>query len=76
MCDTFDKIMEINMVAGRKNGKYLNICIDADIYDRLEAYCEAVGQKKTAAVERILTDYLDRFDKDPEGTVLIWQKEN
>lgn len=63
------------MATGKKNGKYLNVCIDAGIYDRLAAYCEAVGQKKTAAVERILTDYLDRFDEDPKGAVLIHKME-
>ena len=61
------------MAAGKKNGKYLNVCIDVEIYNRLVAYFDAVGQKKTVAVERILTDYLDKFDADPKGTVLIHQ---
>ena len=38
------------MAAGKKNGKYLNVCIDVEIYNRLVAYFDAVGQKKTVAV--------------------------
>ena len=39
----------------KKNGTYLNICIETPIYERLEALCEDAGQTKTVAVERALT---------------------
>lgn len=51
------------MAKGKKNGKYLNVCIDADIYDRLASYCNMAGQSKTVAVERILGEFLDRFEQ-------------
>lgn len=45
----------------KKNGKYLNICIELPIYERLEAFCEESGQPKTTAVERALLAYLDNY---------------
>ncbi len=47
----------------KKNGTYLNICIETPIYERLEALCEDAGQTKTVAVERALTAYLDDYDE-------------
>ncbi len=38
--------------------------MDADIVERLDAYCEELGQSKTLAVERILKDRFDKYDKD------------
>ena len=43
----------------KKNGTYLNICIETPIYERLEALCVDAGQTKPGAVERALTAYLD-----------------
>ena len=47
------------MAKPKKNGTYLNVCIDSDIYDRVEQVCESVGQTKTIAVERALSAYLE-----------------
>ncbi|MBQ3460962.1 MAG: hypothetical protein IJH14_09870 [Solobacterium sp.] len=47
----------------KKNGTYLNICIETPIYERLEALCEDAGQTKTIAVERALTAYLDNYEE-------------
>ena len=47
----------------KKNGTYLNICIETPIYERLEALCEDAGQTKTIAVERALIAYLDDYDE-------------
>lgn len=47
----------------KKNGTYLNICIETPIYERLEALCEDAGQTKTVAVERALKLYLDDYEK-------------
>ena len=47
----------------KKNGTYLNICIETPIYERLEALCVDAGQTKTVAVERALTAYLDVYDE-------------
>lgn len=48
----------------KKNGTYLNVCIDSDIYRRLTAYCEAAGQSKTVAVERSLKEYIEKYDRE------------
>lgn len=47
----------------KKNGTYLNICIETPIYERLEALCEDAGQTKTIAVERALTAYLNDYEE-------------
>ena len=47
----------------KKNGTYLNICIETPIYKRLEALCSDAGQTKTIAVERALTAYFDDYDE-------------
>ena len=52
-----------NMGRPKKNGTYLNICIETPIYERLEALCEDAGQTKTVAVERALKAYLDNYEE-------------
>ncbi len=47
----------------KKDGKYLNLRIRSDIYDRFESFCENTGRIKTTALEMILTQYLDEYDK-------------
>lgn len=42
------------MARAKKNGTYLNICIESPIYEKLEALCVDAGQTKTKAVERAL----------------------
>ncbi len=49
------------MARPKKNGTYLNVCIETPIYERLEKFCEDAGQTKTVAVERALTAYLDDY---------------
>lgn len=51
------------MARPKKNGTYLNVCIESPIYERLAQFCEDAGQPKTVAVERALTAYLDDYDK-------------
>ena len=48
----------------KKNGTYLNVCIDSDIYRRLATYCKAAGQSKTVAVERSLCEYIENYDRE------------
>lgn len=50
------------MARPKKNGIYLNVCINKDIYDRLETLCYDIGQTKTIAVERALAAYLDDYE--------------
>lgn len=49
------------MARQKKNGTYLNVCIETPIYERLEKLCEDAGQTKTVAVERALSAYLDDY---------------
>ena len=51
------------MARPKKNGKYLNVCIEANIYDNLEQFCDDAGQTKTVAVERALMEYLESYEK-------------
>lgn len=51
------------MARPKKNGTYLNVCIDTPVYDRLADYCEESGQPKTVAVERALTFYLNDYEE-------------
>ena len=51
------------MARPKKNGTYLNVCIETPIYERLAAICENAGQSKTIAVERALTAYLDDYEE-------------
>lgn len=51
------------MAKPKKNGTYLNVCIETPIYERLEAVCEDAGQSKTVAVERALMAYLEDYEE-------------
>lgn len=51
------------MARPKKNGTYLNVCIETKIYDRLVELCEDAGQTKTVAVERALLAYLEDYDE-------------
>ena len=51
------------MAKPKKNGTYLNVCIESSIYERLDRFSEDAGQAKTVAVERALTAYLDEYEE-------------
>lgn len=51
-----------------KDGKALNLYIEAEIADRLEQYCDDTGITKTAAIERILESYFDERDRKIKKT--------
>ena len=51
------------MARPKKNGIYLNVCIEKHIYEELEIFCEDAGQTKTVAVERALVDYMLNYQK-------------
>ena len=50
----------------KKNGTYLNVCIDTSIYEELTHFCMEAGQTKTVAVERALAEYLENYKKKQE----------
>lgn len=57
---------EDTMARAKKNGTYLNICIETSIYDKLEKLCLEAGQTKTIAVERALLAYIEQYEKTQE----------
>ena len=44
----------------KKDGAYINCYIRRDIREKLDAYCDDVGQTTTTAIERILDEYLNK----------------
>lgn len=46
----------------KKDGRFINYYIDRKIFERLEHYAHAKGQQMTTAIERILLEYLDRYE--------------
>ena len=54
------------MARQKKNGQYLNVKIDMNVYQRLEEFCEETGYTKTAAVERALTTLMNNHEADQE----------
>ena len=51
------------MARPKKEGRKVSFYMDAQIVNRLEQYCEEMGQSKTLAVERIIKAHLDEHDK-------------
>lgn len=58
------------MARPKKNGTYLNVCIETPIYERLESFCIDAGQTKTIAVERALSAYFNNYEEKQQ-----WIKE-
>lgn len=58
------------MARAKKDGVYINYYIQKDIKDRLDRYCEDVGQTNTMAIERILKQFLDEYE-DTHNTNLV-----
>lgn len=50
----------------RKEGQYLNVKIDLDLYHELVEVSDEAGQSKTTVVERALTMYFDDYKKKQE----------
>lgn len=49
------------MARAKKDGVNINYYIRKDVKNKLDAYCEDVGQTATTAIERILEKYLDEY---------------
>lgn len=59
------------MARAKKNGTYLNVCIEKSIYEKLETLCEEAGQTKTVVVERALRVYLNDYEKTRQKLLLL-----
>ncbi len=51
----------------KKDGVNINYFIRRDVKEKLDAYCEDVGQMSTIAIEHILNDYLTKYIADKEN---------
>jgi hypothetical protein len=51
----------------KKDGVNINYFIRRDVKEKLDAYCEDVGQTATMAIERILDDYLTKYLENKEN---------
>lgn len=51
----------------KKDGKTLNCIIDREVFEKLEEYCDEMGQTKTLAVERILRQFLEGHEKSKDN---------
>ena len=58
------------MARQKKDGVNINYFIRRDVKERLDAYCEEVGQTATMAIERILDDYLSKYFNQREDHLL------
>ena len=48
----------------KKDGVYLNIKLDRELYKRLERISEEAGQTKTLIAERALASYMDAYEEN------------
>lgn len=55
------------MARPKKDGVSINYYIRRDVKEKLDKYCEEVGQTATMAIERILNEYLDTYFKKQKG---------
>ena len=56
------------MARQKKDGVHINYFIRRDVKEKLDVYCEDVGQTATMAIERILDEYLTKYMSDKEDT--------
>lgn len=57
------------MARQKKDGVNINYFIRRDVKEKLDAYCEDVGQTATMAIERILDEYLTKYMTDKENAL-------
>ncbi len=47
----------------KKDWKMVSTKMDVNVLNRLDAYCKKTGLTRTKAMERIISFYLDQYDK-------------
>ena len=50
----------------KKEGQYLNVRINRDIYDRISEICEEAGHTKAYVVEKALTSFIEDYEENKE----------
>ena len=51
----------------KKEGQYLNVRIDRDVYERISEICEEAGHTKAYVVEKALTSFIEDYEEDKEA---------
>ena len=54
------------MTRTKKDGRYLNLCLDRTLHEEFEQFCESLGQTKTVAAERAFRMYMDAIVQNPK----------
>lgn len=54
------------MARKKKDYMILNMKVESSVMQRFNDYCEEVGQTKTLAFERIVTDFLNRREAEKQ----------
>ena len=52
------------MARSKKDGHPVSLIMDKTLFDRLEEYCEETYLTKTAAIEKALKEYLDKYKRE------------
>lgn len=52
------------MARPKKDYEPLHMKVESSVMERFNAYCEKVGQTKTLAFERIVSQYLDDYEEE------------
>ena len=50
----------------KKEGQYLNVRIDKDVYDRISEICEEAGHTKAYVVEKALSGFIKDYEEKKE----------
>lgn len=48
----------------RKEGHYVNVKLDDELYNRLTEHCDADNRTKTSVFERALVLYFEKVDRE------------
>lgn len=48
----------------KKEGQYLNVRIDRDVYEKISEICEEAGHTKAFVVEKALTSFIEDYEED------------
>lgn len=51
----------------KKDIKYLNVCMERELHEEFEAFCEEFGLSKTGATENAIRMYMDKYRKAMKG---------
>lgn len=48
----------------KKEGQYLNVRIDRDVYEKISEICEEAGHTKVFVVEKALASFIEDYEED------------